>query len=45
MINQAKILVKYIEALPGFKIATEIDGNYQNMGATIIDGILQAGIK
>jgi 3-methyladenine DNA glycosylase/8-oxoguanine DNA glycosylase len=45
MINQAKILVKYIDALPGFKIATEIDGNYQNMGATIIDGILQAEIK
>lgn len=26
-------------------IATEIDGNYQNMGATIIDGILQAGVS
>jgi len=37
--------MQYIEKLPEFEIATEIDGNYQNMGATIIDGILQAGIK
>lgn len=38
-------LVIFIEGLSDFPIATEIDGNYQNMGATIIDGILQAGVN
>ena len=45
MTIKAEILVKHINDLEGFSVITEIDGNYQNMGATIIDGILQAGIK
>ncbi len=38
-------LESFINNLSRFEIAEEIDGNYKNMGATIIDGILQAGIN
>jgi hypothetical protein len=43
--NNSEILIRFVKCLPDFTIVTEIDGNYQNMGATIIDGILQAGIN
>jgi hypothetical protein len=43
--QKAKVLAEYIKNLPSFIIVDEIDGNYHNMGAVIIDGILQAGIK
>ncbi len=45
MDNKSKILKNFIENLNDFKIVTEIDGDYQNMGAIIIDGILQSGIN
>lgn len=38
-------LVDFVKALHEFNVVTEIDGDYKNMGATIIDGILQAGIN
>jgi len=44
MDNKANILKEFIENLNNFEIVTELDGNYQNMGAIIIDGILQAGM-
>src|SRR3989344_235636 len=43
--EKAKALVHYIGALKNFKIVNEIDGNYDHIGATITDAILQAGIK
>ena len=45
MNRQVKALVDYVNGLSDFTIVTEIDGNYNNMGATIIDGILQTGIN
>jgi endonuclease III len=49
MENSTKIkkLVEYIEDLKGkgFQIVDHIDGNYDHIGATIIDAILQSGIK
>lgn len=44
MNHKAKILKEFIENLNDFEIVTELDGNYKNMGAIIIDGILQAGM-
>ena len=44
MKSKAELLVEYVKSLDNFIIVTEIDGNYQNIGATIIDGILQSGI-
>src|SRR5690349_16832560 len=44
-IEAAKTLVGYTKALPNFRIAESVDGNYQHMGATIVDAILQAGLK
>ncbi len=43
--EKARKLKEYIENLKSFETVTEIDGNYNNMGATIIDGILQAGMN
>jgi len=45
MADNTKKLVDFIEALNGFEYVSNIDGNYENMGATIVDGILQAGLK
>lgn len=43
--EKAEKLKEYIENLKNFEIVTELDGNYNNIGATIIDGILQAGMN
>ena len=46
--TKSEILADHINNLIASKtfiIANEIDGNYQNMGANIIDGILQAGMS
>ena len=43
--EKAHVLVKYIESLNDFKIIEDIGGNYNHMGATITDSILQAGTK
>ena len=45
MTEKSKKLAQYINGLNGFTMVNSIDGNYENMGATIIDGILQPGIK
>jgi hypothetical protein len=39
--NAAK-LAEFIRGLSDFRIVTEFDGNYQNLGATIADAVLQA---
>ena len=41
----SKKLVDFINSLEEFKIDSEIDGNYQHMGATLVDGVLQAGLN
>ncbi len=35
-------LVQYVRSLPGFVMYTTIDGNYNHIGATVADAILQA---
>lgn len=40
--EKAEELVRFIRGLSDFSIVTEIDGNYQHLGATIADAILQA---
>jgi hypothetical protein len=41
----ARRLVEHIRSLPGFRLVEEMDGQYDHMGATITDSILQAGIS
>lgn len=43
--SKAKSLVSYIKSLKDFEINTQIDGNYQHIGATLTDTVLQAGLK
>mgnify|MGYP001816158339 CR=1 FL=1 len=43
--GSARRLANYLDSLPDFTVAKTIDGNYGHMGATITDGILQAGIN
>lgn len=43
--KKAGILVDYIRSLKDFEIVKEIDGNYDHMGATITDAMLQAGTR
>ena len=45
MADNTKKLVDFIEALNGFEYVSNSDGNYEHMGAIIVDGILQAGLK
>ncbi len=42
--NIAK-LVDFIRSLPDFRIVTEYDGNYNHIGATIADAVLQANMR
>src|SRR5260221_8372289 len=44
-IEAAEKLASYTKTLHDFRIAVSVDGNYQHMGATIVDAILQAGLK
>jgi hypothetical protein len=43
--DNAEKLVKFIRGLSDFSIVTEIDGNYQHLGATIADAVLQANMR
>jgi|WetSurMetagenome_2_1015567.scaffolds.fasta_scaffold234092_2 hypothetical protein len=43
--DKAEKLVKFIRGLSDFSIVTEIDGNYQHLGATIADAVLQANMR
>jgi|SRR3990172_353768 len=43
--DNAEKLVKFIGGLSDFSIITEIDGNYQHLGATIADAVLQANMR
>lgn len=38
-------LVRYVRSLPSFKFYKTIDGNYDHIGATVADAILQANNK
>lgn len=42
--DKANKLVEFIRGLSDFSIVTEIDGNYQRLGATIADVVLQANM-
>lgn len=43
--KDATLLAGYIKFLSDFKLSTQIDGNYQHIGATLVDTVLQAGLK
>jgi endonuclease III len=43
--QKAQKLVSYIKSLSDFKISDKIDGNYNHIGATLTDTVLQAGLK
>jgi hypothetical protein len=43
--DNANKLVEFIRGLSDFSIVTEIDGNYQHLGATIADAVLQANMR
>jgi hypothetical protein len=43
--EKAAKLAEFIRKLPDFIIVNEIDGNYQHLGATVADAILQANMK
>ncbi len=42
---KARVLAEYIKSLENFVFQSQIDGNYDHMGATITDAVLQAGIS
>jgi hypothetical protein len=41
-LSKTEQLVRYVHSLPEFVIYTTIDGNYNHIGATVADAILQA---
>lgn len=43
--NSEAVLADYVRSLADFVIVETIDGNYNHMGATIADAVLQAGIS
>jgi len=43
--KDAQTLLKHLDSLKSFKLVDYCDGNYDHMGATIADAILQAGLK
>ncbi|OXM83694.1 hypothetical protein [Paenibacillus rigui] len=43
--SKADILAQYTLSLANFEIVTSIDGGYNHIGATIVDGILQSGLR
>jgi hypothetical protein len=40
--SDSEKLAEYVRSLPGFFIYTTIDGNYNHIGATVADAVLQA---
>lgn len=43
--KNAKILTSHILSLPNFQVDKQLDGNYNHIGATLTDTVLQAGLK
>jgi hypothetical protein len=41
----ANVLLQHLETQEDFEVVDYYDGNYDHMGATISDAILQAGVK
>ena len=44
-LNDPQRLADYVKSLPGFEFYKTIDGNYDNIGATVADAVLQANNK
>lgn len=44
-LSDSEKLVHYVRTLPGFEFYENIDGNYDHIGATVADAILQANNK
>jgi len=45
IMKQAEKLAQFVRSLPDFKIYDDIDGNYNHIGATVADAVLQANMK
>jgi hypothetical protein len=43
--SDAEKLAHYVQSLPGFEFYETIDGNYEHIGATVADAVLQANHK
>jgi len=41
MVSDAEKLAQYVRSLPGFSFYKTIDGNYNHIGATVADAVLQ----
>jgi len=41
----AETLIRYVRSLPDFQLLNKMDGQYDHMGATITDAMLQAGMN
>lgn len=41
----AETLVRHIRSVPGFEIVAEVTGDWEHMGATLADAVLQAGVR
>lgn len=44
-LSEAEKLAHFVQSLPGFDIYKTIDGNYDHIGATVADAVLQANNK
>lgn len=45
MDNNTLKLIEFINSLDNFEYLSSLDGNYDHMGATIVDGVLQSGLN
>lgn len=45
VVDKGNQLASFVKTLVGFEIVESIDGQYGHMGATICDGVLQAGVN
>jgi len=45
VMSSSERLVEYVRSQPNFAIYTTIDGNYNHIGATIADAVLQANLR
>jgi hypothetical protein len=43
--SDAEQLAQYVRSLPDFAIYKTIDGNYNHIGATVADAVLQANMR
>src|SRR5215469_5265089 len=43
--SDAERLAQYVRSLPDFVVYKDIDGNYNHIGATVADAVLQANLR